>query len=389
MFSRLLEQPSGSCLLLGPRGTGKSTWLRSRFPSALVLDLLDFATYTELLTRPDRLGQIVAAAPESTVVIDEVQRVPELLNEVHRLIEERGTQFVLTGSSARKLRRSGVNLLAGRARTMAMHPLTAVELGSSFNLRRSITLGHLPTVHVADDPEHYLAGYVGTYLREEVVAEAMTRNLAAFTRFLTAASFCQGAVLSMTTVARECGVNRKTVESYFDLLEDLLIAFRLPVFQRRAKRALTSHPKFYFFDAGVYRAIRPKGPLDPMEEIDGAAIETLVVQDLRAINDGLQLGYTLSFWRTRAGQEVDFVLYGERGLVAIEVKRSSQYNDRDLTGLRAFGEDYPMAERYLFYGGERPYKIDGIRIVPLAEALPTLPTLLHAGATLASSDKAS
>jgi uncharacterized protein len=376
MFARLLEPPSGSCLLLGPRGTGKSTWARQRFPEALVLDLLDFATYGELLARPDRLGQIVAAASTSTVVIDEVQRLPELLNEVHRLIEERSTRFVLTGSSARKLRRTGVNLLAGRARSMAMHPLTAVELGDQFDLRRSITLGHLPTVYVADDPERYLAGYVGTYLREEVMAEALTRNLDGFSRMLTAASFSQASVLSMTTVARDSGVSRKTVEGYFDLLEDLLIAFRLPVFQRRAKRELTAHPKFYFFDAGVYRAIRPKGPLDPVEEIDGAAIETLVAQELRAINEAFQLGYQLSFWRTRAGQEVDFVLYGERGLVAIEVKRSSHYREQDLGALRVFGQDYPMARRFLFYGGDREYELDGIRVLPLARALPDLPTIL-------------
>jgi predicted AAA+ superfamily ATPase len=376
MFARLLEPPSGSCLLFGPRGTGKSTWTRACFPGALVLDLLDYATYAELLARPDRLAQIVAGASEKTVVIDEVQRLPELLNEVHRLIEQRGTQFVLTGSSARKLRRSGINLLAGRARTIAMHPLTAVELGDRFDLARSMRLGHLPTAQVADDPQRYLASYVGTYLREEVMAEALTRNLDAFSRMLTAASFSQASVLSMTSVARDCGVNRKTVEGYFDLLEDLLIAFRLPVFQRRAKRDLTTHPKFYFFDAGVYRAIRPRGPLDPVEEIDGAAIETLVAQELRAINDAFDLGYQLSFWRTRTGHEVDFVLYGERGLVAIEVKRSSRYREQDLAGLRVFGDDYPMARRFLFYGGDRDYEIDGIRVVPLARALPDLPTIL-------------
>jgi uncharacterized protein len=376
MFTRLLEHGDGSCLLLGPRGTGKSTWARQRFPDALVLDLLDYATYTELLTHPDRLGQIVAGAQASTVLIDEVQRAPEVLNEVHRLIEQRGTRFVLTGSSARKLRRSGVNLLAGRARTLAMHPLTAVELGERFDVERSIRLGHLPTVYAVDDPERYLAGYVGTYLREEVMAEALTRNLDAFSRFLTAASFSQASVLSTSTVARDSGVARKTVEGYFDLLEDLLIAFRLPVFQRRAKRELTSHPKFYFFDTGVYRAIRPRGPLDPVEEIDGPAIETLVAQELRAINDGLNLGYALSFWRTRSGQEVDFVLYGERGLVAIEVKRSHRYDSRDLAGLRTFGTDYPMADRYLFYGGQREYEVDGIRVIPLAQALPLLPEIL-------------
>lgn len=378
MFARLLCPGNGSCLLLGPRGTGKSTWTRQQFPDALVIDLLDYAAYTELLSHPDRLGQIVAGAQAKTVVIDEIQRAPDVLNEVHRLIEQRGTRFVLTGSSARKLRRTGVNLLAGRARTLSMHPLTAVELGTRFDLARSVALGHLPTVYAVDDPERYLASYVGTYLREEVMAEALTRNLDAFSRFLTAASFSQASVLSTSTVGRDSGVARKTVEGYFDLLDDLLIAFRLPVFQRRAKRDLTTHPKFYFFDAGVYRAIRPRGPLDPVEEIDGPAIETLVMQELRATNDGLQLGYALSFWRTRSGQEVDFVLYGERGLIAIEVKRSQQYNSRDLAGLRTFGEDYPMAERYLFYGGTRNYEVDGIRVVPLAQALQRLPEILGA-----------
>ena len=377
MFSRLVVPPPGSAFLLGPRGTGKSTWVGQQFPDALVLDLLDYATYTELLTRPDRLEQIVAGSHATTVVIDEVQRVPALLNEVHRMIERLGTRFMLTGSSARKLRRSGVNLLAGRARTMTMHPLTAVELGERFDLRRSAMLGNLPTVHVVDDPERYLAGYVGTYLREEVMTEALTRNLDAFSRFLTAASSSQGSVLSVTTVARDCGVSRKTVEGYFDLLEDLLLAFRLPVFQRRAKRDLTTHPKFYFFDAGVYRAIRPRGPLDSAEEIDGAAIETLVAQELRAINDSLDLGYSVAFWRTRAGQEVDFVLYGERGLVAIEVKRSAHYQERDLAGLRLFVDDYPMARCFLFYGGDREYEVDGIRVIPLAHALPSLPAILE------------
>ncbi len=378
MFARMLQQPTGSCLLLGPRGTGKSTWVRQQFPDALVLDLLDYATYSELLARPDRLSHQLQAAgkPVKVIVIDEVQRLPELLNEVHRLIETTSTQFVLTGSSARKLRRSGVNLLAGRARSAAMHPITAYELGEQFDITRSISFGHLPTAQTAADAQRYLAGYVGTYVREEVMAEALVRNLDGFSRFLTAASFSQASVLSVTTVARDSGVNRKTVEGYFDLLDDLLIAFRLPVFQRRAKRDLTTHPKFYFFDAGVFRAVRPKGPLDPHEEIDGAAIETLVAQDLRATNDALQLGYQLSFWRTRSGQEVDFVLYGERGLLAIEVKRSSVFRDRDLAGLQAFGEDYPVAQRFLFYGGDREYLVDGIRVLPLTKALRELPDLL-------------
>jgi len=365
-----------SLLVLGPRGTGKSTWARSLFSEALHLDLLDPALYAELLVRPGHLEHLVAGARASTVILDEVQRLPRLLDEVHRLIEARRTRFVLTGSSARKLRRGGANLLAGRARTLAMHPFTAAELGSRFDLPRSLAFGHLPVAQLGTDPRHYLPSYVGTYLREEVQAEALTRNLETFSRFLVAASFSQAAVLSISSVARDLGISRKTVESHFDLLEDLLLSFRLPVFTRRAKREMTTHRKFFFFDVGVFRALRPRGPLDPAEEIEGAAIETLVAQELRATNEFLQLGYELHFWRTRDHKEVDFVLYGERGLVAIEVKRSSSYREADLATLRLLRTDYPMARCFLFYGGSRTYEVDGIRVLPLASALPDLPALL-------------
>lgn len=377
VFARALQPPpTQSFFLLGPRGTGKSTWTRAAFPDALSIDLLDYAMYAELLAHPDRLESMVLGAAATTVVIDEVQRLPAILDEVHRLIERRKWRFILTGSSARKLRRGGVNLLAGRARTLAMHPLTATELGDAFDLVRSARLGHLPTAQTADDPESYLKSYVGTYLREEVQAEALTRNLDAFSRFLVAASFSQASVLSISAIAREIGVHRKTVESHFALLDDLLIATRLPVFTRRAKRAMTTHPKFYYFDAGVYRALRPRGPLDSAEELDGAAIETLVMQELRATNDNLDLGYALSFWRTRDHREVDFVLYGERGLIAIEVKRTARFSRGDLDTLRLFKGDYPVARSFLFYGGTRAYEVDGIQVVPLARALPDLPTLL-------------
>ena len=198
-------------------------------------------------------------------MVDEVQRVPDILNEVHRLIESRGLRFVLTGSSARKLRRRGVNLLAGRALTRRMHPLTARELGRDFDLGRALRFGCLPFACTASDPQEYLASYVSTYLREEVQQEGLARNLAAFSRFLEAASFSQGSVLNMAAVARDCSVRAKVVEDYFAILENLLIAVRLPVFTRRAKRRLVAHPKFYFFDAGVFRAIRPRGPLESMQ----------------------------------------------------------------------------------------------------------------------------
>jgi predicted AAA+ superfamily ATPase len=231
-------------------------------------------------------------------------------------------------------------------------------------------------VYVEDDPKQYLASYVGAYLREEVQAEALTRNLDAFSRFLAAASFSQASVLSTSTVARDLGMPRKTVEGYFALLDDLLISVRLPVFSRRAKRTMTAHSKFYFFDAGVYRTLRPAGPLDSVEDIDGPAVETLVLQELRAVNDNHDLGYALHYWRTRDQKEVDFVLYGERGLVAIEVKRTSMFRESDLAELRLFAGDYPVAKCFLFYGGRQTYTVEGIRVLPLASALPQLLRLL-------------
>lgn len=377
MFPRSIAPPSeSSFFLFGPRGTGKSTWLRSTFPHACFFDLLDYATYGELLAHRDRLEATALASRASTVVIDEVQRLPSLLDEVHRLIEARGWRFVLTGSSARKLRRGGVNLLAGRARTLSMHPLTAAELGQAFNLRQSLRYGQLPTAYTASDPTAYLHSYVGTYLREEVQAEALARNLDLFSRFLVAASFSQASQVSVSALARDLGVARKTVEGYLDLLEDLLLAVRLPVFTRRARRAMTAHRKLYLFDAGVYRALRPTGPLDSAEEIDGPALETLVMQELRAANENHALGYELFTWHTRDHREVDFVLYGPRGLLAVEVKRNSLYRDVDLATLRLFRHDYPMARCWLLYGGHRAYEVDGIRVLPLAQALPELPELL-------------
>lgn len=378
MLARRMKVSSKeSLLVLGPRGTGKSTWARASFEGALHLDLLEPALYGELLAQPARLGQMVLGAKAKVVILDEVQRLPQLLDEVHRLIEGHRIRFVLTGSSARKLRRGGANLLAGRARTLSMHPFTAAELGERFDLSRSLRFGHLPVAQLGDDPAHYLKSYVGTYLREEVQAEALTRSLETFSRFLAAASFSQASVLSVSAVARDVGISRKTVEGYFDLLDDLLLSFRLPVFTRRAKRDMTAHHKFFFFDTGVYRTLRPRGPLDAMEEIEGAAIETLVAQELRATNEMSSLGYELHHWRTRDHKEVDFVLYGERGLVAIEVKRASTYREADIATLRLFRGDYPMARCFLFYGGTRSYEVDGVRVLPLAKALPDLESLLE------------
>lgn len=329
------------------------------------------------MTHPDRLEPIIRANRSRDVIIDEIQRVPALLNEVHRLIEsQKSLRFVLTGSSARKLRRGGVNLLAGRAFTLAMHPLTSAELGHEFSLAHALRWGHLPMTFTSEDPERYLKSYVGTYLREEVQQEALVRNLATFSRFLEAASFSQSGILSVQRVADDCGVDRKTAEAYFGLLEDLLLGVRLPVFTRRAKRKLTAHPKFYFFDAGVFRAIRPMGPLDSATEADGAALETLVMQELRATIGNLDLDYQIYFWRAQSGLEVDFVLYGKDGFYGIEVKRTSRFHESDLKSLRVFLSDYPEARGVFVYGGERRLNVEGVDVVPVGTFLRELATWL-------------
>jgi predicted AAA+ superfamily ATPase len=266
MYSRTIKPPNNkSFFLFGPRGTGKSTWVQKVFADNLYLDLLESELYNLLIALPQRLESFIPPGYEGWVIIDEIQRIPELLNEVHRLIEKRNLFFVLTGSSARKLRRKGVNLLAGRALTRRMHPLTVIELGGDFTLDHSLQWGHMPMTFTDSNPAAYLSSYVHTYLREEVQQEGLTRNLQAFARFLEAASFSQAAPLNISEVARECDVNRKLAEEYFNIIEDLLLSVRLPAFRKCARRRVVAHPKFFLFDTGFYRAIRPKGILDRPE----------------------------------------------------------------------------------------------------------------------------
>ena len=368
------DPPSGHFFLFGPRGTGKSTWLRMAFPTAVWVDLLAPDEQRRYAARPERLRELVAAAPAGTdVVIDEVQRVPELLTVVHQLIEERaGTRFILTGSSARKLRRSGVDLLAGRAVVRTMHPFMAAELGEQFDIFAALKLGLLPLVWDANDPVDTLGAYAGLYVQQEIQSEGMVRDIGAFHRFLEAVSFSQGAILNVSKVARECAVNRNTVEGFVTIVEDLLLAFRVPVFTRRARRAATTHPKFFFADAGVFRSLRPTGPLDRPEETGGAALEGLIAQHLRAWVDYSNVAAKLYFWRTRAGAEVDFVLYGADAFWALEVKHSRQVHRSDLRHLKSFAQDYPQARLRLAYMGAERLEIDGILCLPATELLHSL-----------------
>jgi predicted AAA+ superfamily ATPase len=378
MYSRLLKSPRAkSFFLFGPRGTGKTTWVKATFPDAIYLDLLEAEVYNDLLANPQRLENFIPKAFRDWIIIDEVQRIPDLLHEVHRLIEKYKYKFVMTGSSARKLRRRGPNLLAGRALTYRMHALTAVEFGKDFNLSHSLTHGQLPSVHTEEDPKKYLESYVKTYLEEEVRQEGLTRNLSAFARFLEAASFSQASVLNISEVARECSVERKVVENYFSILEDLLVAHFIPVFRKRAKRRLIVHPKFFFYDVGLYRTIRPMGPLDRPEEVEGSACETLLLQDLVAINDALHLGYSVYYWRTSNNVEVDFVLYRKRDIKVFEVKRTRRVSNTMMRGLKAFLKDYPMAKAYFIYGGNRRMREGNIHILPMENTLKNLSVILQ------------
>ena len=379
MFERLFKKPlesRKSFFLFGPRGTGKTTWLKHHLPRALFVNLLQSEFYNRLSANPGHLRDLIPPDYTDWIIIDEVQRIPALLNEVHDLIESRGLNFILTGSSARTLRRKGVNLLAGRALTYRMHPLTVTEQQDAFRLRDSLQFGHLPARFSESDPGRYLKDYVQTYLREEVMQEGLTRNIGHFSHFLEVASFSQGATLNISSVAREAHIERSAAENYFSILEDLLIAVRLPVFSRRARRKLISHKKFYFFDTGVFRAIRPVGPLDSDAEMDGPALETLVLQELRAVNDYHEYGYRIFFWRTRNDLEVDFVLYGPRGLLAIEIKRSTRLQPRDARALREFKKDYPPARCYVFFGGSTPLYMGDIIALPMESALTNLRELL-------------
>jgi predicted AAA+ superfamily ATPase len=357
--------------LLGPRGTGKTLWTTHHYPKALRVDLLDPETLRALAAKPERLIEWIDAhsrAPQ--VLIDEIQKLPPLLEVVHLLIERKtGHQFILTGSSARKLRRQGVNLLGGRAVQKHMHPYIAAELGDRFSVEKALRQGMLPLVWSAHDAWATLKSYNALYLREEVQQEGLVRNVGSFARFIEAISFSHASVLNLSSVARECQVSRKTVEGYLEILEDLLLGFRLTVFSKRAKRLLTAHPKFYFFDAGVFRANRPSGPLDAPSELDGLALEGLLAQHLRAWCDYSEGDHQIYFWQTRAQLELDFVVYGNSGIRGIEVKNTSRVRPEDLRALKAFAEDYPQAELFLLYRGERRAKIDGVLCMPVEEFL--------------------
>jgi len=354
----LLERKSH--FLLGPRQTGKSFLIRHTLRGAgvKVYDLLESSTFLALNGEPERIRQELTES-DRFVVIDEIQRLPELLNEVHLMIEEMGVSFLLTGSSARKLRRGGVNLLGGRARTIRFHPFSRSELGVRFELNRALQFGLLPSIYFSDDPAADLEAYAGMYLREEIIAEGSARNIPAFSRFLKVAALCSGTIVNFSEVASDAQVPRTTVHEYFELLKDTLVLHEIPAWKESAKRKPIRSSKYYFFDIGVAQSLQGRR-IDPGTPEYGAAFEAYILHELKCDSD-YRSRLPISHWRTTSGFEVDFILADH---TAIEVKAKEHLAPRDLRSLRALMEEKAM-ERYLCVCREpRPRKVDGIEVLP-------------------------
>ena len=375
MYARFLPTPTRSIFLFGPRGTGKSTWIRDRFPDAATYDLLDTGEALRLTADPGALyRELVLLPPGKWAVLDEVQKVPALLDEVHRLMETRGLRFVLSGSSARKLRRGGVNLLAGRALTTHLFPLVSAELEFGVDMARTLRFGTMPMAVTGSSPEEYLRAYAETYLMQEVHAEALTRNLGAFARFLEVAARQNAQLTNATSIARDVGVSRRTVENHFDILADTLLGSWLPAYKLKQGTKQVRQSKFYFFDCGVARALSGRLPYPPAQEELGPQVETFVLTELRAFLAYSSLGYAPHFWRDYSGAEVDFLCETAQGFVAIEVKASSRWEKRFNRGLHKIARVLGK-ERLTCYGvylGSRPALWDDVHVLPLMHFLERL-----------------
>ncbi len=376
MFARQYPVPDHSFFLLAPRGTGKSTWLRQVLPDALWFDLLRTQTLLGLTRQPESFRQQVEARPRgSWVVVDEVQRLPSLLNEVHALIAETGRKFrfALSGSSARKLKRLDVNLLAGRAINRQFFPLTAAELDYDFDLDLVLRFGLLPQIHA--EPAHaldVLDAYVSNYIREEIQQEALVRSLDSFARFLEVATIMNGQIVNVAGLARDAAVARPTVQGYFEVLVDTLIGFWLPAWQRRAKVKEVASPKFYLFDPGVARALagRAREPLDGSER--GFLLETWVLHELRAAMALHNAGGQLHYWRTPHGREVDFIWTRAKRAVGIEVKASERWRPEFGAPLKGLLAERIVQKGFGVYTGTVELKDGPLRVLPLRRFLKAL-----------------
>jgi predicted AAA+ superfamily ATPase len=351
-----------SLFLWGARQTGKSSLLKEKFQDALWFDLLLSDVYQRLVKNPALIRETVLANSSiSVVVIDEIQRIPELLNEIHWMITNSKIQFIMSGSSARKILQTGANLLGGRALRYELLPLISCEI-PNFDLLKALNNGLLPRHYLAENPKKMISAYVGNYLRDEIVSEAKIRNVHVFSQFLEAAAFSNGEMVNYTNIAADCSISSPTVKEYFQILQDTLIGRFVPAYQKKPKRRVITAPKFYFFDIGVVNFLLKRGKIEMGNEVFGNAFEHFIYQELYAHSSYSGLDYPISYWRTASQIEIDFVLGDNE--VAIEVKGSKTINQRHLNGLKAFMEEYEVKHSILVCNEPLPRKIGDIWILP-------------------------
>ncbi len=374
MLERILkleEVKDDSLFLWGSRQTGKSTLLKMLFPEAPIYDLLKSDVRMALQMRPALLREECELLDEGElVIIDEVQKVPALLDEVHWLIENKGLRFILSGSSARKLRRSGANLLGGRALRQTLFPLVSAEI-PDFDLNRALNHGMLPHHYLMENPTMRLQAYISDYLQQEIVEEAIVRKLDSFTRFLQVAALSNSEIVNYTNIAQDCGISSKTIKEYFTILEETMLGFYLPSYTNVVKRRVIQSPKFYFFDVAIPNHLLRRVPLQQGTDIYGHALEHLVIQELRAYLSYRHNDKSFSYWHTLDNKyEVDAVI--GQAEVGIEIKSSRNVSSRDTKGLKAFGEEYPAAKLYLLSLEERPRKLNNVEVWPVEQFLKRL-----------------
>ncbi len=352
-----------SAFLWGARQTGKSTLLKSLYPGSLYFDLLLSDVFLPLQSRPSLLREAVIQADthRQPVIIDEIQRIPMLLNEVHWLMTNHGIRFILSGSSPRNILRSGIHLLVGRALKYELYPLVYPEI-SDFGLKRALNYGLLPRHYLSTTPQKLLAAYIGSYLRDEIMSEARIRNITAFTRFLEAAAFSNGEIVNFTNIASDCGVSSPTIKEYFNILEDTLTGRFLPSFQKKAKRRVIAAPKFYYFDVGIANYLLKRKDITPGSDVFGRTFEHFIYQEIYAHSKYSELNYNINYWRTASQLEVDFVL-GD-GEVAIEVKGTEMAHPRHINGLKNFDEEYHPKKMFLITNEAFARRIGLIDMLP-------------------------
>lgn len=357
----LIDSQNESLFLWGARQTGKSTLLKTLFPNALRFDLLLSDVYERLLRNPSLLRETIAAGQYKVMIIDEIQRIPELLNEVHWIITHLPVRVIMSGSSPRKIIRSNTNLLGGRALRYELYPFTSEEI-PNFDLLKALNNGLLPRHYLSSSPKKMISAYVGNYLRDEIAGEAKIRNVANFSRFLESAAFSNGEMVNYANIASDCGVSAVTVKEYFQILEDTLVGRFLPSYQKKPKRRVITAPKFYFFDIGIVNYLLKRGRIDFGSELFGNAFEHFIYNELYAHSSYSGKDYPIYYWRTASQIEIDFVLGNHD--VAIEVKATNNVQSRHLKGLKSFSEEYPVNQLVLVCNEPLARISEGVRILP-------------------------